>query len=270
MKAVLPLLDRIAQTIVRHRMFEPAQQVGVAVSGGADSVCLLHVLLELAPRWDLRLSVLHLDHGLRGEESRQDAEFVRGLADRLGLALFLRETPVAQSPDNLEQAARQARLAFFRETIAGGAVQRVATGHTRSDQAETVLFRFLRGSGTAGLAGIRPVTSEGIVRPLIEVERSEVRQFLVDRGIAWREDSTNSSFQFARNRIRHELLPQIAREWNPAIGETLANTADWALAEEAWWEAEIDRLARQHFTVTDGAILLRAGLLAAISGTFGR
>ena len=264
MKAVFPVLDRIAQTIARHRMFEPAQQVGVAVSGGADSVCLLHVLLELAPRWDLRLAVLHLDHGLRGEESRQDAEFVRGLADRLGLPLTLRESPVAESPDNLEQAARQARLAFFRETMAGGAVQRVATGHTRSDQAETVLFRFLRGSGTAGLAGIRPVTSEGIVRPLIEVERSEVQQFLLDRGIAWREDSTNSSLQFARNRIRRELLPQLAREWNPAIGETLANTADWALAEEAWWDAEIDRLACQHFTTSQNAILLRAGVLPAL------
>ena len=264
MKAVSRLLDRIAQTIARHRMFEPGQQVGVAVSGGADSVCLLYVLLELAARWDLHLSVLHLDHGLRGEESRQDAEFVRGLADRLGLPFTLRETAVAQSPDNLEQAARQARLAFFRETIASGGVQRVATGHTRSDQAETVLFRFLRGSGSAGLAGIRPVTSEGIVRPLIEVGRSEVRQFLLDRGIAWREDSTNSSLQFARNRIRHELLPQIAREWNPAIGETLANTADWALAEEAWWDDEIGRLASQHFTTTDGAILLDAGLLAAL------
>ncbi len=263
MKAVSPLLQRIAQTIARYRMFEPGQQVGVAVSGGADSVCLLYVLVELASRWDLRLSVLHLDHGLRGEESRQDAEFVRGLADRLGLPLSLRETAVAQSAGNLEQAAREARLAFFRETISSGA-KRVATGHTRSDQAETVLFRFLRGSGTAGLAGIRPVTSEGIVRPLIEVERWEVRQFLLDRGIAYREDSTNASLQFARNRIRHELLPQIAREWNPAIGETLANTADWALAEEAWWDAEIERLAAQHFTTTDDAVVLRADVLAAL------
>jgi tRNA(Ile)-lysidine synthase len=265
MKAVSPLLQRIAQTITRHGMFEPAGKVAVAVSGGADSVCLLYVLLELAPRWDLGLSILHLDHGLRGEESRQDAEFVRQLADRLGLPLSLREIPVAESPDNLEQAAREARLAFFRETISSGAAKRVATGHTRSDQAETVLFRFLRGSGTAGLAGIRPVTSEGIVRPLIEVERSEVQQFLRERGIAWREDSTNRSLQFARNRIRHELLPQIAREWNPAIAETLANTADWALAEEAWWDAEIERLASQHLTAADdGAILLRADLLAAL------
>jgi len=245
-------------------MFDPGQRVGVAVSGGGDSVCLLHVLLGLAPQWDLHLSVLHLDHGLRGAESRADAEFVRDLAARLDLPFSLRETPVAQSPDNLEQAARQARLAFFRETMAGGAVQRVATGHTRSDQAETVLFRFLRGSGTAGLAGIRPVTSEGIVRPLIEVERSEVRQFLLDRRVVWREDSSNRNLEFARNRIRRELLPQIAREWNPAIGETLANTADWALAEEAWWEAEIERLASQHLTAADDAILLRAGVLAAL------
>ena len=264
MKAVFPLLDRVAQTVARYRMFEHGQQVGVAVSGGADSVCLLYALLELAPRWDLHLSVLHLDHGLRGEESRQDAEFVRALAGRLGLPLTLRETSVAQSPDNLEQAARHARLAFFRETIASGAVQRVATGHTRSDQAETVLFRFLRGSGTAGLAGIRPVTSEGIVRPLIEVERSEVRQFLLERGIGWREDSTNSSLQFARNRIRRELLPQLAREWNPAIGETLANTADWALAEESWWDAEIDRLAARHFTTSQDAVVLGADVLAAL------
>jgi len=146
------MVSRIERTIERYHMFQPGQSVGVAVSGGADSVCLLHVLLELAPRWDLRLSVLHLDHGLRGEESRGDARFVRELAGRLGLPVCIREVQVAAAPDNLEQAARKARLAFFRERIASGAVERVALGHTRSDQAETVLFRFLRGSGTAGLA----------------------------------------------------------------------------------------------------------------------
>jgi tRNA(Ile)-lysidine synthase len=262
------MIERVAKTIIRYSMFQVGQRAGVAVSGGADSVCLLHVLRDLAPRWNLRLTVLHLDHKLRGEESSRDAAFVRDLAARLDLPFELQETDVAarcrESGDNLEQAARAARLEFFKRLTQAGTVDRIAAGHTRSDQAETVLFRFLRGSGTAGLAGIRPVTSEGIVRPLIEVDRSEVRQFLLDRGIAWREDSTNSSLQFARNRIRHELLPQIAREWNPAIGETLANTADWALAEEAWWDDEIGRLASQHFTTTDGAILLDAGLLAAL------
>lgn len=258
------MLNRIARTIQRYRMFEPGQKVGVAVSGGADSVCLLHALVELAPQWGLQLCVLHLDHQLRGEESRLDAKFVRDLAASLGLPFLLRETDVAAAPGNLEQAARRARLAFFREAIASGAAARVAVGHTRSDQAETVLYRFLRGSGTAGLAGIRPVTSDGIVRPLIEIDRSEVTQFLRSRGIAWREDSSNADPAFARNRIRHQLLPQLADEWNLAIAETLANTADWALAEEAYWEIEVDQLAAQHLTERGGAVLLRADTLTGL------
>lgn len=251
-------------------MFRAGQKAGVAVSGGADSVCLLYALVELAPRWDLHLSVLHLNHHLRGEESRRDAEFVRDLAATLGLAVAVREADVGASPDNLEQAAREARLSFFREALAGGAVDRVALGHTLSDQAETVLFRFLRGAGTAGLSGIRPVLAEGIVRPLIEVERAEVARFLGERGIAWREDATNAACMFARNRIRHQLLPQLAREWNPAIAETLAHTADWALAEEAYWEAEMDRLAARHFTEKGGAVLVRVDALAALPLAVGR
>ena len=222
-------------------MFRAHEQAGVAVSGGADSVCLLEVLRELAPRWDLRLAVLHLDHGLRGEESRQDAEFVRELARARELPFILERAELPAG--NLEEAAREARLRFFRERIAAGAVDSVAVGHTRSDQAETVLFRFLRGAGTAGLAGIHPVTGDGIVRPLLDVTRAETEAFLRARGIAWREDSTNASARFARNRIRHGLLPQLTRDWNPALEATLAKTADWALAEEAYWKDEIANLA---------------------------
>lgn len=250
-----------AETIRRYRMFQPGQHVGVAVSGGADSVCLLHVLLELAPQWNLSLSVLHLNHGLRGEESRQDEQFVRELAARLGLKATICAVDVAASPDNLEQAARYARLAFFREQMTSGNMARVATGHTRNDQAETVLFRFLRGSGGAGLAAIRPVTADGIVRPLLAASRNEVEEYLRQHGIAWREDSTNASLQFARNRIRHQLLPQLAREWNPALGETLDRAADWALAEEEYWEREIARLAGECLIERDGAVLVRADSL---------
>lgn len=160
-----------------------------------------------------------------------------------------------------EQAARAARLEFFRQATAAHHLDRVAVGHTRSDQAETVLFRFLRGSGTAGLAAIRPVTPAGIVRPLLDLGREEVRQFLRDGGLTWREDSTNASAEFARNRIRHSLLPQLKAEWNPAIEATLAHTADWALAEEAWWEAELDRLAEGRLTEQDGRLLVSAAAL---------
>jgi len=264
------VLNRIAATIERYAMFHPGQGAGVAVSGGADSVCLLYALVELAPRWNLRLSVLHLDHGLRGEESRRDVEFVRHLAARLSLPATIRTVDLTASPGNLEQAGRHARLRFFRETISAGAVERVALGHTRNDQAETVLFRFLRGAGTAGLAGIRPVTDDGMVRPLLETDRSEVEDFLRSRGIVWREDSTNAGMDFARNRIRHRLLPQLAREWNPAIVETLSRTADWALAEEAYWEAEIGRLAGRALVERDGAVLVRAAALAALPVATGR
>ena len=258
------LLARVAQTVLRCHMFERGQSVGVAVSGGADSVCLLHVLLELAPQWDLRLRILHLNHGLRGQESREDEHFVRELAARLGLIAQIRSVDVAASRDNLEQAARLARLDFFREQISAGSVVRIATGHTKNDQAETVLFRFLRGSAGAGLAAIRPVTSDGIVRPLLDVSRAEIEQYLRERQIAWREDSSNTSRQFSRNRIRHELLPQLAAEWNPAIAETLHRTADWALAEEEYWDGEIDRLSSQFLLDRDGAVLVRTEVLCQL------
>jgi tRNA(Ile)-lysidine synthase len=246
-------------------MFEGVHRVGVAVSGGADSVCLLHILAELAASYRIALCVLHLDHGLRGAESCGDADFVRQLAAQLGLPFHIRAVDLSKSPGNLEQEARNARLAFFGDLIAGGEVERVATGHTSSDQAETVLFRILRGSGGSGLSGIRPVTTEGLVRPLIDVDRVEVLAYLRARGATWREDSSNKSPDFARNRIRHSLLPQLAREWNPAIEQILARTADWAAEEECHQGVETERLAADHFTGDRGAVLIRAQVLASLS-----
>ena len=261
------MLERVAEIITRYSMFQTGQRVAVAVSGGADSTCLLHVLFELAPRWNLHLGVIHLDHQLRGEESRQDASFVQRMAAALGLPFTLGEVDVArlarERGENLEQAARHERRRLFLDHVRSGAADRIALGHTRSDQAETVLFRFLRGSGTAGLAGIRPVTDDGFVRPLIAIDRAAVEQFLRDRKIAWCEDSTNASLDFARNRIRRELLPLLAREWNPAIAETLAHTADWALAEEAYWDAEVAHLASRYLMVKPPAVFFRADEIIA-------
>jgi len=259
------VIARVLQTIERFRMFQTGQRVGVAVSGGADSVCLLHVLFELAPRWNLHLHVMHVNHRLRGEESCEDARFVEQLAAQLGLAFSQAQVDVAalarEHGENLEEAARNERRRFFGEFLRSGQLDRVALGHTRSDQAETVLFRFLRGSGSAGLAGIRPVTTEGFVRPLIGVERGEIEQFLRDRNIAWRQDSSNACLDFARNRIRHQLLPMLQREWNPAISEMLAQTADWALEEESYWEAEIDRLAGEFLITKAPVVLVRTDTL---------
>ena len=151
------MLQRVAGTIERHAMFTPGQRVGVAVSGGADSVALLHALLNLRARWDVQLSVLHVNHRLRGEESEGDARFVRELARSLSLEFRCHEVDVPgiirAEGGNLEQTARRVRLEFFLGLIRAGELDRIALGHTRSDQAETVLFRILRGAGTAGLAG---------------------------------------------------------------------------------------------------------------------
>ncbi len=263
------MVERVLDFISRYRMFEHGQPVGVAVSGGADSVCLLHVLAEIGSRWALKLSVLHLDHRLRGEDSARDAAFVRDLAARLGLTLHAREVDVrqmkAETGDNLEQVARQARRAFFFECIQAGLVGRVATGHTRTDQAETVLFRLLRGGGTAGLAGILPATREGLVRPLLDVDRGEVESFLKGRNLEWREDASNRDPAFARNRIRHQLLPALSRDWNPDIITALARTATLARDEELYWEPEIARLAGRHFSRQGNALLLSASALRGLA-----
>jgi tRNA(Ile)-lysidine synthase len=257
------VLEQAVAAITRYNMFARGARVGIAVSGGADSLCLLHVLSELAPEWGLALTVLHLNHGLRGEESRGDAEFVREQARQFGWPAIIREVSLP-TEGNLEQAAREARLGFFQDAMKETPLDCVATGHTRSDQAETVLFRLLRGSGTAGLAGIRPATKARIVRPLIGIGRVEVEQYLRSRGLTCREDSTNATLQFARNRIRHELLPLLEREWNPNIRETLAQTAEWARAEEAYWDSEVERLASSLITRKESFVFINAKNLAGL------
>jgi tRNA(Ile)-lysidine synthase len=235
------MLHRVGEFIARHRMLEPGQRVGVAVSGGADSVFLLHALRELAPGLDLRLGVIHIEHGIRGAASLADAEFVAHLASTLALPFYLRHADVPAMDGNLEQDARNARQAFYAELIASRTVDRVATGHTRTDQAETVLYRILRGSGLAGLSGILPVTREGLIRPLLEIDRAEIEAWLREHGVAWREDATNRDRTYARNRLRHEILPLLRADFNPQLDQALTNLATLARDEESYWESELAR-----------------------------
>jgi tRNA(Ile)-lysidine synthase len=237
------VLEKALTAISRYNMLAPGSRVVAAVSGGADSVCLFHVLRELAPRLCFTLAgIAHLNHKLRGEASDEDERFVAAMAAQYGVPFYREESEVASAGGNLEQTARQARREFFGRLIGAEGV-RIATGHTRDDQAETVLFRLLRGSGLAGLAGVLPVTREGLIRPMLGVTRSEVEEFLRARGIVWREDATNRDTGFARNRIRHVLLPELSREWNPEISAALARLADTAQAEESLWNAKVKRLA---------------------------
>jgi len=247
------MLERVVEINSCYSMFASGQKVGVAVSGGADSVCLLHVLVALAPRWNLKLEVLHLNHGLRGEESEEDARFVAAMAATLGLPVHARRVDLRQVGENLEQAARNARREFFLSFLNQRRLDRVATGHTRSDQAETVLFRILRGSGLTGLAGVLPVTAEGLVRPLLHVSRPEVEAWLRERGIEWRTDSTNSDPAFRRNLIRRDLLPQLTQEWNPALEDALCQMSVLAQEDEVYWTSVIPEVAGMAVRLDDGA-----------------
>jgi len=225
-------------------MLSARDRVGVAVSGGADSVVLLHILHSLAAQFAAELSVLHVNHHLRGAESDEDERFVRALAGSLGLECLVEQAPVHEG--NLEQAARDARRAFFFSLMQQEhRVDRVALGHTSSDQAETVLFRLLRGSGLAGLKGMSAKEPAGLIRPLLETGRSEVREWARAQGLVWREDSSNSDIRFARNRLRNELMPALAAHFNSNLEQTLAGTASLAQAEEEYWQEAVEPIYRE-------------------------
>jgi tRNA(Ile)-lysidine synthase len=237
------LVDRVAEILTRYSMIPQGGTVGVAVSGGADSVALLHLLHRLTPQFGTRLAVLHLNHQLRSEASDADEAFVREVAASFDLPFFCDRATLP--PGNVEQEARKARRAFFFRIRSEAGLDRIALGHTRSDQAETVLFRILRGAGTAGLSGMRFVTPDGLIRPLLTLSRAAIRDWATAEGIAWREDSTNGDDRFARNRIRNRVLPWLSAEFNPNLESVLANTAAVAQAEEDYWAAEVEPICER-------------------------
>ena len=237
-------------------------RLGVAVSGGADSVALLRALAERSAELGLVLHVAHLHHGLRGAEADGDLAFVRNLAESLGLPFHESrvdtQAEAAANPqsrkagESIEEAARRLRYSWFRSLLSktpphAVPLDAIATAHTLDDQAETVLAKFLRGAWTEGLSGIHPKleSPEGsIVRPLLATTRAEVEAYLSILGQPWREDSSNRHLTFTRNRIRHELLP-LLEGWNPQLRTHLTQMAALARDEEAWWQAELARLAPQ-------------------------
>jgi tRNA(Ile)-lysidine synthase len=232
-------------------LLKPGLRLAVGVSGGADSVALLRALKERSGPLGLVLHAAHLHHGLRGAEADADLAFVRELAAELSLPFHEARVDTAAEAEaqseTIEEAARRLRYGWFRQLMASGEVEAVATAHTRDDQAETVLAKFLRGAWTEGLSGIHPAVEfpEGrILRPLLAATRAEVEAYLNELGQGWREDLSNRHLTFTRNRIRHELLP-LLEGWNPRLREHLAQMAALARDEEAWWQAELARLAPQ-------------------------
>ncbi len=243
------LATRLLKTIRQQDLIKAGDRVAVALSGGADSVALLLLLLELRSELGIVLSVAHVNHQLRGEESDEDERFVAGLARQHSLDLHSHSAPLDRGRDSgIEAAARRLRYDFFRQLARENRVSKVATAHTLDDQAETVLLRILRGTGIRGLAGIHPrlilrgLKSEQqgpafveVIRPLLQFRRAELQQSLREGDQRWREDSSNRDLGFLRNRVRHRVLPVLRENFGDASVENLADLAEIARAEEEHW-----------------------------------
>jgi len=239
------IIERVIRTINDYNMLYPGDSVLACVSGGSDSVALLHILSILSPRFNIKIGVAHLDHSLRAEESIQDAKFVESLASKLDLPFHIKKMSIQNHAKkeklSIEHAGRKARYDFFWNTSKKAGYSRIATAHHAGDNAELILMNMLRGAGKSGLSGIPPVRRNGekvIIRPLIHLSKNEIHAFLSENGLHYVQDSTNLDTTFYRNRIRHNLIPEIETSYNPKIVEAL-NRMGTIIQDEENWITEI-------------------------------
>jgi len=266
------LLKRLHNSLLESGCIPSGSRVLVAISGGADSLALLVLLHQLTDALQLHLEAAHLDHSLR-PESRVDADFVAEFCADLGVHLTLTRQDVAevarQRKGNLEETARDLRRQFLFATARTRGCDLIALGHHADDQAETFLFRLLRGSRVTGLAGMK-VSTGSIVRPLLSFSHQELVDYLQAEGLVWREDPSNLDQRFIRNRIRHQLLPMLA-EYNPKIRHQLAGLCELMQQDEEFWSALVARELPQYGQWHGNEyVLSRPGLLALPPALTGR
>ncbi len=247
MESVSTRLDRVVSS---QKLLEPGDQLVIGVSGGADSLCLLHLLAQLRPKLDLTLHAAHLDHQLRGSDSTADADFVRHIAAEWNVPITVESVDVAaiaaSKKQGIEETARQERYSFLGRVASRSGITKVAVGHNADDQAETVLMHLLRGSGLDGLRGMAPSapfpltsTNLTLLRPLLNVPRSDIDDYLVEQDLLPRLDRSNLDLTYLRNRLRHQLLP-LMEEISPRIGRRLGQLAELAAADLKVLENALD------------------------------
>jgi tRNA(Ile)-lysidine synthase len=258
---VRKLTEAVQQYISRQQLLKPGDRLGLAVSGGADSVALLRLMVDLRKELGVVVSVIHFNHKLRGADAEADEEFVKQLSRQHGLEFFCESGDVARHCDeqhlSIETGSRALRYQYFVSLLNSGRFNRIATAHTLDDQAETVLLKLVRGAGTRGLAGIYPKLAIDhrsgrhpdcenlIIRPLLEIRRKQLESYLDELGQDWREDKSNRDLRHSRNLVRHGILPRLERNLNPAVRETLAETAEIARGEEEYWTGQVAELIPQ-------------------------
>jgi len=236
-----PFVQQVQQTLARYRMVDSLDHVLVGVSGGADSTALLLVLRELG----CNLAVAHLHHGLRGEEADEDEKFVEGLASALELPCFTHHVSIAERGGNVEAEGRDARRDFFQSLSREHGFTKIALAHNREDRVETFLLHLMRGAGSEGFVSMAPVIGTTI-RPLIETPRAEIENFLKDRNQPWRTDRTNSDISFSRNKMRHEIIPQLSSSFNVRLVDGLSRTLSVLQDEDQWMSAMAETWLAQH------------------------
>jgi tRNA(Ile)-lysidine synthase len=258
------LAENLNRIFRKQRLVRPGERIGVAVSGGADSVALLRLLLELREEFGIVTAVVHFNHKLRGRNSEADERFVRKLAEKHGLEFFVACEDIAvrtkRERGNVEEVARRARYAFFEKLAKDEFLAKVAVAHTADDQAETVLAHILRGTGLSGLRGIHPQT--GIVfRPLLGVRRAELRRYLKSQKQNWREDATNRDTKRTRARIRQKLLPILEKQFNAGVVEHLCQLAALAADDETFLETHISEWLKKWGQQTEQELAINLSAL---------
>lgn len=243
MPDVATIEDRVASCIDSYRLLEGVGRLGLAVSGGSDSIALLHIMAPICAAKGILLFVLNMDHGVEGEHSDEDAVFVKGVADSLGVQFVggVASGIHGGGGESFEMAARKVRHAFFRDKFTELALDAIATGHQADDVAETFLLRLVRGAGADGLSGLKPV-SEGptgdirIIRPLLGIGREELREWLRGRGHGWREDPSNADTSIQRNGIRRVIIPELERLVGHDVIGSIAQSAEILREEDMYLE----------------------------------
>lgn len=249
MNISLILKEKVKKTINEYGMIKKGDKVLVALSGGADSVCMTHILKTLSDELGFSLSAAHLNHGIRGEDATKDEIFSREFCKNLNIPFYSKEINVVKIAEekeiSVEEAGRYERYSFFEEIKNKYGQNIVATAHNKNDMAETVLMRIIRGTGIDGLSGIKFVREDGIIRPILKVERWEIVKYCSDNKLSFCTDKTNFDNDYTRNRIRNELLPYIKENFNPNITDNLFNLSESAALDSGFINSYAHRLYKR-------------------------